>query len=210
MLEVGFDLHHIDGDHSNNDHKNLILIETNDHFRIHGFPKSIRRYKADADKPMQVSSVKLQLNIAKTSSSERSLLERVYLVRSQTGMPWGELGKHVGLVGWSQAKLINATKKYATEECLVWPIDLSHIQHEKQRRVETIWDEVGRGAYEEKVKNDLTWIQLEKLYSSEMRRLKDDGARATVRHCIERYCLMNQISVPKFNRPYHKIKEVQV
>ena len=32
----GFDVHHIDGDHSNNDGANLVLIEHLDHMRLHG------------------------------------------------------------------------------------------------------------------------------------------------------------------------------
>ena len=35
-LRDGFDIHHIDGDHQNNDPKNLVLIECQDHFRLHG------------------------------------------------------------------------------------------------------------------------------------------------------------------------------
>lgn len=35
-LEDGFDIHHADGDHSNNDPDNLVLIEATDHMRLHG------------------------------------------------------------------------------------------------------------------------------------------------------------------------------
>ncbi len=35
-LKDGFDVHHIDGDHSNDDPKNLALIEASDHMRMHG------------------------------------------------------------------------------------------------------------------------------------------------------------------------------
>lgn len=36
MLREGFDVHHVDGDDSNNDPRNLILIEAVDHIRLHG------------------------------------------------------------------------------------------------------------------------------------------------------------------------------
>ena len=36
MAVEGFDVHHIDGDHDNNDPDNLVLIEHADHFRLHG------------------------------------------------------------------------------------------------------------------------------------------------------------------------------
>jgi hypothetical protein len=35
-LRDGFDVHHIDGDHSNDDPINLVLIECVDHLRLHG------------------------------------------------------------------------------------------------------------------------------------------------------------------------------
>lgn len=36
MLKEGFDVHHIDGDHSNDHPGNLALIEAVDHLRLHG------------------------------------------------------------------------------------------------------------------------------------------------------------------------------
>lgn len=36
MLEEGFQVHHIDGDHSNDHPANLALIENVDHMRLHG------------------------------------------------------------------------------------------------------------------------------------------------------------------------------
>ena len=35
-LHAGFDIHHIDGNHDNNDPENLLLIEKSDHKRLHG------------------------------------------------------------------------------------------------------------------------------------------------------------------------------
>lgn len=35
-MKDGFDIHHIDGDHLNNDGRNLILVECLDHMRLHG------------------------------------------------------------------------------------------------------------------------------------------------------------------------------
>ena len=36
MLKEGFDVHHLDGNHANNDPANLVLIEHMDHMMIHG------------------------------------------------------------------------------------------------------------------------------------------------------------------------------
>ncbi len=35
-LKDGFHIHHMDGDHSNDDPSNLVLIEGGDHFMLHG------------------------------------------------------------------------------------------------------------------------------------------------------------------------------
>jgi len=35
-LRDGFDVHHMDGDHGNNDPANLVLIECTDHMMLHG------------------------------------------------------------------------------------------------------------------------------------------------------------------------------
>ncbi|MCE5181660.1 MAG: hypothetical protein LLG15_07660 [Betaproteobacteria bacterium] len=35
-MAEGFDIHHLDGDHANDDPKNLVLIECLDHLRLHG------------------------------------------------------------------------------------------------------------------------------------------------------------------------------
>lgn len=37
-LKDGFAIHHIDGDHDNNDPKNLLLCEASDHMMLHGMP----------------------------------------------------------------------------------------------------------------------------------------------------------------------------
>lgn len=36
MLKDGFDVHHLDGNHANNDPANLVLIEHSDHMMLHG------------------------------------------------------------------------------------------------------------------------------------------------------------------------------
>ena len=47
MLADGFDIHHIDGDHSNNDPGNLVLIESSDHMMLHnGSARIIRGMSA--------------------------------------------------------------------------------------------------------------------------------------------------------------------
>ncbi|MEN3238678.1 HNH endonuclease [Methylobacterium ajmalii] len=48
MLLDGFDVHHLDHDHANNDPANLVLIEAQDHMRVHEMrvtvkPRTIKR-----------------------------------------------------------------------------------------------------------------------------------------------------------------------
>lgn len=42
-LKDGFDIHHIDGDHSNNTVGNLVLIECSDHLMLHGANRKMSR-----------------------------------------------------------------------------------------------------------------------------------------------------------------------
>lgn len=41
-LAEGFDVHHLDGDHANNEPDNVVLIDHLDHMRLHGMPGSDR------------------------------------------------------------------------------------------------------------------------------------------------------------------------
>lgn len=42
-LAEGFDIHHLDGDHSNNDPLNLVLIDGGDHMMLHNGSKRMHR-----------------------------------------------------------------------------------------------------------------------------------------------------------------------
>lgn len=42
MIAEGFDVHHVDEDHSNNHPANLVLIEMVDHLRLHGLFRLLR------------------------------------------------------------------------------------------------------------------------------------------------------------------------
>ena len=43
QLSEGFDIHHIDGDHSNNDPGNLVLIDHADHMMLHSGKRALIR-----------------------------------------------------------------------------------------------------------------------------------------------------------------------
>ena len=48
-LKEGFDIHHLDGDPTNNKSDNLVLIERSDHFRLHGNSR-LRRLVRNGDR----------------------------------------------------------------------------------------------------------------------------------------------------------------
>lgn len=51
-LAEGFDIHHLDGNHDNNDPPNLVLIEHEDHLRLHGAPGNrLAAVKAFRERP---------------------------------------------------------------------------------------------------------------------------------------------------------------
>ncbi len=67
-LADGFDIHHIDGNHANDDPKNLVLIETVDHLRLHG--REINRLQAVERKRNRVAKPKI---IKSVGHQERAL-----------------------------------------------------------------------------------------------------------------------------------------
>jgi hypothetical protein len=42
-MQDGFDIHHLDGNHGNNDPLNLVLIETTDHMMLHSGKRMLGR-----------------------------------------------------------------------------------------------------------------------------------------------------------------------
>jgi len=99
-LKDGFDIHHVDGNHHNNDPSNLVLIECSDHMMMHGcgIAKRVLRYK--------------------TYEKRRPDLE--YLSRGQASYnrrlrkwdKWSEIGKSNML----------AAKVWAKSSGMPWPI----------------------------------------------------------------------------------------
>lgn len=59
MLREGFHLHHVDGDHANNDNLNLVLIEGGDHFLIHNGKKRLL-YRPKGTRPVRDPSAKVR------------------------------------------------------------------------------------------------------------------------------------------------------
>jgi hypothetical protein len=53
MLDQGFHIHHMDGDHSNDHPDNLVLIEASDHMFLHGMGRESYLKRVKAKKPAE-------------------------------------------------------------------------------------------------------------------------------------------------------------
>jgi hypothetical protein len=100
-LADGFDIHHLDGNHENNDPLNLLLIEVMDHMRLHDLPLqriSAAKIRSDKKKPATKTTMDLEcaeahsrrkqsdrtyIGISKTTARESSILSAEILARSE-------------------------------------------------------------------------------------------------------------------------------
>ena len=99
-LAEGFDVHHLDSDHSNNDPANLVLIEHLDHMRIHRAPGNRLEAKRFGSKGALGPT-------PKTLEMGRAAYDAV-----KAGSHWVDLPVH----SYERAK------KYALHAGAVWPI----------------------------------------------------------------------------------------
>lgn len=95
MLVEGFDVHHMDGNHANDDPTNLVLIEHADHMRLHGMTGT-GRLRTVAQRGPRPST----LAIGEEAYSKRLA---------------GETWRRIGRVGMSSAKV------FAKSAGLSWP-----------------------------------------------------------------------------------------
>lgn len=100
-LKDGFDVHHLDGDHGNDDPDNLILIEAVDHQRIHG-----RRVK--------FFDRRKQHTLAMQEG------ERAYAMRC-TNMSWGDIAREVWGEGSRKSRAYYVAKVWASYNDLTMP-----------------------------------------------------------------------------------------
>lgn len=113
----GFDVHHIDGDHSNNDPNNLILTEHRDHFMLHA-----------SKRPTYIGQW--------TGPREKTLLIGALARSSRPGRTWFD----VGLVCSRELKMdiggpraMFAAKIHAQHNNLEWPIQDSGWRNKHQQ-----------------------------------------------------------------------------
>jgi hypothetical protein len=107
-LADGFDVHHLDGNHENNDPANLVLIDCGDHFMLHGTNRRISRMSIA--KPGGVS--------ADVYDSGKQAYE-MYL----DDQNWGAVAERMALDYYSDATKVRTwAQKYAKASDRKWPI----------------------------------------------------------------------------------------
>lgn len=120
-LEDGFDMHHIDGDHSNDDPNNLVLIYHPDHIMIHCGKRPVGNFRnlvGVHPGPKRGTLIRGKVAYAYALRAEKSGERRVWInasdeVESVLNLPRGE--------GNAQS----AAKVYALHHGLRWPLNLA-------------------------------------------------------------------------------------
>lgn len=103
-LRDGFDVHHLDGDHGNNDPTNLVLIEAADHMRLHGMSgRRVTRINGGGGAPKGI----------RTATGGKLIYE---LRTAHNG--WAGIAQ---LVGLDQVRTRYRAKVYAEANGLPWP-----------------------------------------------------------------------------------------
>lgn len=115
-LKDGFDIHHLDGNHDNNDPKNLVLIECSDHMMLHAGVRMCRL----------IGSVKMTERSRKTAAT---LGKYAYELRLE-GMKWSDVANQLELYEAGNvnfpysARAIALAKSYSKHHGKPWPIRL--------------------------------------------------------------------------------------
>jgi hypothetical protein len=108
-LKDGFDIHHLDGNHSNNDPINLILIDGADHLMLHNGSKRCSRL----------------LNPSMKVAWSPEALEKgrqAYEHFNPDIGGWSAAAQHIGLEYWDGAKARKFAERFAAANKLKWPI----------------------------------------------------------------------------------------
>lgn len=108
MGKEGFDVHHIDGDHRNNDPANLVLVEHRDHFMLH----SGKRPKLH----------RVQQGATRGAKRRDEVGEAAYVLRCGQRLTWGGVG-HSLKVGDAYASA--CAKHHALKNGLEWPVKVT-------------------------------------------------------------------------------------
>lgn len=104
-FENGFDIHHLDGNHNNNNPNNLVLIYTRDHMMIHTGVKTLQRMT-----PCEWVDNK------EYYEKKTDLGKKGYNLRKEK-LKWGEIAERLNS---DISSVYNATRMYAEYRDLPW------------------------------------------------------------------------------------------
>lgn len=102
-LAEGFDVHHADGDHSNDDPDNLVLIECVDHMRLHN-------RGALMDRLEQGRKIRLAERHERAGKAAYDAMAK--------REPWTAVEK---AAGYQAATCVRLAKRHAAARSLAWP-----------------------------------------------------------------------------------------
>lgn len=109
----GFDIHHLDGDHDNNDPDNLVLIECADHMRIHNSAGNFLRIPTVRCVHSGTQKTRPLPDCAAPESSQKASYD---LHRS--GLGWMAVGRQLGV---SRDVARGLARRHAKRAGLEWP-----------------------------------------------------------------------------------------
>ena len=111
-ISAGFDLHHLDGNHDNNDADNLILVEKGDHCKLHG------RFAFGP------TNGTVPRNCWDSAKKRMQLGEAAYQIRSEESISWAKIAKRLGYEDEMRAAnyAVNVASYFAKINKKQWPI----------------------------------------------------------------------------------------
>lgn len=107
MIAEGFQVHHVDGNHQNNDPKNLVLIEGVDHHRLHG-----REVAGVVNKPLDFA-----------------LGQLAYDIRIAEDIAWDTIARRLQVK--SASRVIKAAHCYASYGHRPWPLERAKTKYKR-------------------------------------------------------------------------------
>ena len=118
VIEQGFDIHHLDGNHQNNEADNLLLVEHQDHMRILHKGGRLRIASGGEKGPGNPESVR---KWTKRFESKGGVAYELRL----TGLTWAKVLASMDDVEWGNSagvKVVNLAKSFALTHGLKWPL----------------------------------------------------------------------------------------
>jgi len=104
-IDAGFDVHHVDEDHSNNEPDNLVLIERSDHMRLHRGGAPVR-----------------DVHTWEESKERVKLGQEAYRLRKEGGDTWKAIGVQLGYEDNPATSALGVAARYASYHKMQWPV----------------------------------------------------------------------------------------